>query len=148
MALHQNEAKATKAIKEAKAHCGAAIREAEAHHTTVIREVEDNCTTIAAEAEAHCTTNIRKASHCMEKICSIQQLHAEDMQHLETDTIEEEERDLLSFLATCGVALQACPLEACGVLMSPLQLLTGNILLATLLNIPPRCTSPGKNPLP
>ena len=49
MALHQNEAKATEAIKEVKGHCRAAIREAEAHHTTLIREVEDDCTTIVAE---------------------------------------------------------------------------------------------------
>ena len=80
MALCQNEAKVTKAIKEAKAHCGAAIREAEACHSTLIREEEDDCTTIAVEVETCCTTSIRKAEpHCMERSCSIQQLHAEDM---------------------------------------------------------------------
>ena len=31
----------------------------------------------------------------------------------------KEGRDHLSFLAICGVALKACPPEACGVLMSP-----------------------------
>ena len=116
MALCQNESKAS---KEAKAQCGAAIREveachttlvreAEAHHTTIIREAEDDCATIVAEA--HCTTNIRKAEcHCMEKAHSIQQSHAEDMQHLEIDTMEEEGRDHLSFQAACGGALQVCP---------------------------------------
>ena len=120
MALGCNEAKATEAIKEAKAHCGAGIREVEACHAslareaevchvTLIREAEDDCTTIVAEVEASCTADIRKAeSDCMEKACSVQQLHAENMQHLEMDTIEEEGRDHLSFLAMCGVALQAC----------------------------------------
>ena len=121
MALHCNEAKTTKAIKEAKAHCGAAIRKEEAHHTTLvrevetccttlIREVEDNCATIVVEAEVCCTADIRKAeSHCMEKAHSIQQSHAENMQHLELDAIEEEGRDCLSFLTACRVALQAFP---------------------------------------
>ena len=63
----------------------------------------------------------------MEHACSIQILHAEDMQHLETEAMEEEGRDCLSFLATCGMALQACPPEAHGVLMGPLPLLMGNI---------------------
>ena len=65
MALLWNEAKA---IKEAKTHCGATIQ----------------------EAEACCTSDIRKVeSHCVEHVHSIQQLHAEDMQHLETDAMEE-----------------------------------------------------------
>ena len=126
MGLFHNKAKTIKAIKEAKAHCGAAIREAEACHTTLVREVEDNCATIVVEAEVCCTADIRKAeSHCIEKAHSIQQLQAENMQHLKMDTIEEEGRDHLSFLATCGAALQACPPETCGVLMGPLQLFMG-----------------------
>ena len=160
MALCWNEAETPKAIKEAKTHHGAAIREAEAHHTTLVREaeahhatltreVEDNCTTIVAEVEAHCTTDIRKAeSCCMENARSTQQWHAEDMQPLEMDAMEEEGRDHQSFLAVCGVALQACPQEACGVLMGPLQLIMGNIPQATLLNIPLICAPLGKKPTP
>ena len=84
MALHQNKAKATEAIKEAKAHCGATIR----------------------EAETHCTADIRKAeSDCVEHAHSIQQSHAEDMQHLEMEAMEEEGRDHLSFLTACGAGL-------------------------------------------
>ena len=118
MVLCCNEAEA---IREANAHCGASIREVEAchatlvrgteaHYATLLREAEDDCTTIVGEVEAHCTAYIRKAeSHCMEKANSIQQLLAENMQHLEMDTIEDKGRDHLSFLATCGVALQVCP---------------------------------------
>ena len=98
------------------------------------------------EAEACCTTDIRKAeSHCVEHACSIQQAHAEDMQLLEKEAMEVEGRDCLSFLATCGIALQTCPPEAHGVLMGPLQLLTGNMSQATLLNIPPLVPPLGKN---
>ena len=70
------------------------------------------------------------------------------MQCFEIDTIEEEGRDHLSFLATCAVALQACPPETHGVLMGPLQLLTVNILLATLLDIPSQIHSTRERPTP
>ena len=85
------------------------IRETEAHHATHIREAEANCTSIITQAETHCTADIRKAeSHCVEHACSIQQSHAEGMQHLETEAMEKEGRDHLFFLATWGMALQAC----------------------------------------
>ena len=87
MALHQNEAKAMEAIREAKAHCGAII----------------------SKAEAHCSADIREAeSQCAEHACSIQQLHAEDMQHLEMEAMEEEGRDHLSLFTACRMALQGC----------------------------------------
>ena len=44
----------------------------------------------------------------------------------------------LSFLEACGAALRACPIEAHGVLLYPLQLLMGNILLASLLTATPQ----------
>ena len=115
MALHQNEAEATETIREAKAHCGATIRELESHCTTCIREAEANCASTIMEAEAHCTAEIRKAeSGCVECACSIQQSYAEAMQHLETEAMEEEGRDHLSFLTACGMALQACPQKPVG----------------------------------
>ena len=60
------------------------------------------------------------------------------MQCLETEAIEEEGKDHLSFLTACETALQASPPEACGVLMPLFHLFMGNAPLATLLNIPPR----------
>ena len=124
--LSQNKAKATEAIRDAKAYCKAAIREAEAcctthsreaeaYHATHIRKAEAHCTTTIMEAEVCCATDIREAeSHCVDHAHSIQQLHAEGMQHLEKEAMEQEGRDCLCFLATCGVALQTCPLEAHG----------------------------------
>ena len=60
------------------------------------------------------------------------------------NVMQEEGRDHLSFLAAFGAALQACPSEANGVLMGSLQLLMGNIPLATL---PTRCALLGEDPL-
>ena len=79
---------------------------------------------------------------------AIQQSHSNSMQCLEREAMEEEERGHLSFLATCGVALQACPPEAHGVLLCPLQLLMGNMSLATLLAIPPQASTAREEPTP
>ena len=126
MAIHQNEAKATKAIREAKACCGVAIREAETHSTTNIREAEAHCTTTIRETEAHssitimgaeacCAADIRDAeSQCVDHACAIQQSHSDNMQHLEREAIKEEGKDCQSFLAACGMALEVCPPEAHG----------------------------------
>ena len=38
-------------------------------------------------------------------------------------------------MEACGAVLWACPPEACGGLMYPLQLLIGNVLLASILGI-------------
>ena len=45
----------------------------------------------------------------------------------------EEGCDHQAFVEACGAALQACHIEACGVLMYPLQLLISNVPLATML---------------
>ena len=90
-AIYQNKAKATEAIREAKAHCGAAIREVEGYHAADIREAE---------------------SPCVDHAHGFQQSHTNNKQHLEREAIEEEEKNHQSFLATCGTALQVCPLEA------------------------------------
>ena len=78
----------------------------------------------------------RLESYSVAQAHSIQQSHSEDMQHLKIDALEEEGRDHLSFLSACGVALQACPQNAPGVLMYPLHLLTGNMSLDTLKSPP------------
>ena len=96
------------------------ISEAEAWHATCIKEAKAKCTSIIAEVENCCSVTIRKVESCGTKqACSIQQSHAKGMQHLETEAIGEEEKDHLSFLATCGAALQASHPKDCGVLMTP-----------------------------
>ena len=49
------------------------------------------------------------------------------------EALGKEGQDCQSFLEACRAALQACPPEAHGVLMYPLQLLTENMSLASLL---------------
>ena len=53
-------------------------------------------------------------SYCAEQARSIQQSHAEDMQHLKMVAIEEEGRDHIFILAACETALQACSQKAMG----------------------------------
>ena len=117
MALHQNESETTEAIKEAKALCTCTIRgaeacqamfigEAEVWHTTCIREAKAKCASTIVEAENCCSMAIRKAeSHSAKQTHSIQQSHAEGMQCLEMEAIEEEGKDHLFFLDACGTAL-------------------------------------------
>ena len=81
-----------------------------------------------------CAVAIRWAeTACADHANTLQQSLGESMQDLEQKAIEKEGWDHQSFLEACRAALQACPPEAHGVLMYPLQLLTGNMSLATLL---------------
>ena len=89
-AIHQNEAEATEAIRQAKVCCGSAIRVAEACCAADIREAESCC-----------------AGHA----CTIQQSHSNNVQHLEREAIEEG-KDHQFFLFACRVALEVCPPEA------------------------------------
>ena len=153
MALCQNKSETTEAIKEAKTLCTCTIREAEAHHAMLInkaetqhatwmKEAEANCASIVAEAENCLSTTIRKAeSHSTKQACSIQQSHAKGIQHLETDAIEEEGKDCLSFLTICSAALQASPPKTMGFWWPPFHLLLENMPLSTLLNIHPPVSS-------
>ena len=126
MALCQNKSETTEAIKEAKTLYTCTIREAEAYHTTLIskaqawhatciKDAEANCASIIAEAENCCSTAIRKVDSCCTKqACSIQQSHAEGMQHLVMEAIGEKEKDRLSFLTTCGAVLWVSPPKTVG----------------------------------
>ena len=128
MALYQNKAWTTKAISEA-----------EAVHAAAIREAKACCTNIIHNAETTCATTIRKVeTACAECTHALQQAHRDSMEGLEREAIEEEQWDHQFFLIACGVALQVCPLEAHGVPTYPLQLLMGNMSLATLLAISPQ----------
>ena len=107
------------------------------------------CATAVQDAEVTCTAAIREVeATCVDHACILQQSHRESMQDIEREAIEEEGRDWQSFLTACRVALQACPPEACRILMYPLQLLTGNMSLATLLAICPKPSTAMGEPNP
>ena len=91
-----------------------AIKEADVHHAATIKE-----------AEVHHTTTV----------CALQQTHREYMLMLECQVKAEEGWDCQDFVEVFGVALQACLPKTCGALMYPLQLLTGDVLSATILGM-------------
>ena len=111
IAMCQNEAQATEAIKEAEMHW---------------KEAEVHCAAMIKEGEPH------SAIHA----CTLEKSHKENMLELEHEVIAEEGQDCWAFEEACGAVLWACPPEAHGVLMYPLQLLTGNVLLAAILGMP------------
>ena len=77
------------------------ISETEAWDATCIKEAKANCAFIIAEVENCCSTVIRKAESLGTKQAhSIQQSHAEGMQHFEMEVIGEEGKDCLTLLAT------------------------------------------------
>ena len=66
------------------------------------------------------------------------------MLKLECEALAEEEHDCQPFVEDCSAALLSCPLEAHGVLMYPLLLLTGNVPLATMLATTPQPATAGR----
>ena len=115
LVMHMNEAYATEAIKEAEVCHAAKVKEAKLHHTTSIKE-----------AEVCHTTNS----------CVLQQTKRESMLALKCEAIAEEGQDCQAFMEASAVALQACPPKTHGALMYPLQLLTSNVPLAAMLEMP------------
>ena len=80
------------------------------------------------EAEVCCAAVIKEAEACHAiHACTLEESHKESMLELEHEVIAEEGQDCQAFLETCGAVLWACPHKAYGVLMYPLQLLTGNV---------------------
>ena len=64
------------------------------------------------------------------------------------EAIEEEGKDHLAFLATCGTALRASSPKAHGIMVTPFHLLLGNAHMSTLLSIPPGVSPPEQGPAP
>ena len=106
-----------------------------------IREVETTCSASILEVEGDHATRVREVeAACMTHAFDLQWTHKDDMQTLESEAIKEEGRAHQSFLQASGIALQACPAEALGVLMYPIHLLMGNMSLTTLLMTAPQLT--------
>ena len=89
--LHQNEAKASKAVKGVKACCTASIHEAEALYVAAMWESETAHSISIMKVEGACTTAAREAeAACMAHAFNLQQAHRETMQALEREVIKEE----------------------------------------------------------
>ena len=104
--MHQNEAQATKAIKEAEMYQ---------------KHAEVCCSATIKEAEAHCSAAIKETeSHHAIHTCALEKSHKESMLELEHEVLVDEGQDHWSFMEACRAVLQACQPKACGVLMYPL----------------------------
>ena len=82
--------------------------------------------------------------HCTVTVHDLQQSHREGILKFKHEALEKEEHTHLSFLEACGATLRACPIEVHRVLLYPLQLLMGNILLASLLTAAPQQIPPAR----
>ena len=118
LAMCMNEVQAT----ETEVSHAAEVKEAEVHHATTIKEAKLHHTTRIKEAKLHHTTNS----------CVLQQTHRESMLAIECEVVAEGQ-DYWASVEASTVALQACLPKTCGALMYPLQLLTSNVPLATIL---------------
>ena len=70
---------------------------------------------------------------CTTTACALQQAHRDNVLALESKTKAEEGQNCQAFVEAFGVAIQACPPKSQGTLLYSLQLLTVNVLLATIL---------------
>ena len=136
---HQNETKASKAINGVETHYTVALHDTEAIYATAMREAEATCLASTREAEATHATAVREVEAAgAVQSSKLQQTHPETMLALEDKALEGERHSHQSFLQACGVALQACPHKALGILMYPIHSLTGNMSLTSLLMATPQ----------
>ena len=130
----QNETKALEVINGIEACYSAVLCNTEAVYTAAMREAEATHLASAREVEATHATMVREAEATRAAQTSkLQQTHLETMRALEDEALKEERCSHQSFLLAHGVALQAWPNEALGILMYPIHLLTGNMSLTGLL---------------
>ena len=132
--LHQNEFKATKSIKEAKATCSQANLDAQGLCFTTVKEAKAICSCATLEAKAICLEMVKEAkmtcTHSIwknEAVCSmairdaeahkatqaklLQNEHGNIMWDLERQVIQEEVRSQADFLSTCQAIMCTCPVE-------------------------------------
>ena len=118
----------TESIKEAKAICAHSTQEAKALCSTTIKEAKATCTCSTGEAKTLCSKTIREAVYWRAtQADSLQQTHTKSIQHLEEHAIQEEGKSQLDFLFACQAAIQASPVELCGMLVASYHILMGQV---------------------
>ena len=115
MTLQWNDSKTVESIKEAKAVCAHSIQEAKTSCSTAIREAEAWGASQAG---------------------SIQQSHAEAIQHLEEEAIEEESKGQVNILSSCQAALQTGPSKFCSMLVAFYHILLAHAPMSHPFSIP------------
>ena len=135
--MHMNEAQATETIKAGEVSHAAEVKEANVHYTVEIQEAKVYHATTIKEAKLCHTTRIKQAEVChTTNSCVLQQTHREGKLALEHEVIAVEGQDYWALVEASVMALWACLPETHGALMYPLQLLTSNVPLATILEMP------------
>ena len=100
------------------------------------KELDLNMELAAHLNEAQATEAIKQAEVChTTTACALQWAHRESVLVLEHQTKVEERWDCQVFVEAFRVAIWACPTETYGTLLYPIQLLTGDVPLATLLRM-------------
>ena len=105
MALHWNESKTMKSIREAKAVCTHATQEAKTLCSTTIKEAKATCACSIQEAENLCSRTIMDLEALgASQADSLQWSHAKSIQCMEKQAIKEESKGQLEFLSACQTA--------------------------------------------
>ena len=144
----QNETEASKAINGVEAHYTVALHNTKAVYAAAMKEAEDTHLASTREAEATHVTAVREAEATRAvQTSKLWQTHLENMWTLEDKALKEERHSCQSFLWACGVAFQACPHKALGILMNPIHLLTGNMSLTSLLTAAPQLPISSRDPI-
>ena len=136
MSLCQNNSKMTESIKKPKAICTHSTQEAKTLCSTTIREAKATCAHSIQEAKTLCSKTVREAEVWgASQADSLHQTHTKSIQHLEDQAIQEESKSQLNFLFTCQAAIQASPLELCGVLVASYHVLMGQAPMSHPFNL-------------
>ena len=126
MEPHQNESKATKSIKEARAICSHVTLDAKAQCFMTVKEAKNTQACTIQEAEAACSMAVRDAeTQRASQAKLLQREHSKVMWDLEMQAIQEEGRSQADFLSSCQAALYTSPVAFKGVLVASYDILLG-----------------------
>ena len=157
MSLCQNDSKTTESIKEAKAICIHSTQEAEILCSTTIKEAKATCAHFIQEAKTLWSMAIRDTEAWgASQTDSLHQSHAKSIQCLEEQAIKEKNeqaikeknKSQLDFLSACQAALQASPVELCGLLVAYYYILMGQTLMSHPLSLLQGASSSEQVPAP
>ena len=86
--------------------------------------------------DAQFDVTVREAiAHCSTAATALKEAYKSNVMALEWEAKAEEGKEHQAFAEAFWAVMKACPPEAQGTLMYPLQLLTGNVLLAALMGM-------------
>ena len=100
------------------------------------RDLELNTELMVHLNDAQSTEAIREAEVCHRNAaCALQQAHWDNVLALECEAKVTKEQDCQAFAEAFGAAVQACQPKSHGALLYPLQILTNDVPLATILGM-------------